>query len=353
MENYVCFLGDISFNGIVSSQPELNGWRYKQVAPFLQSFKLVLANLESPVSDGFPLNPRKTVGYFSSPAVTASLLQELNIGCVSLANNHIFDYLEPGLEATIRCLDQQNIKHTGAGWLPEHVAPVIFQFEKRIAFLAYVDASTNPHAQQSSSLYINYLDVEKVIADVLAVRNDVDYVICSLHWGADYSYYPTRQQRELAHRIVDAGVDMIMGHHSHTMQPMERYKEGLIFYGLGGLTYGDDFWRGELRALRRKTKVSIIPCFDSCLDLTGFIGTKELQGNRVEFIDFDIRGWYRHKQNQMMLIHRWRIVEFVVWAKEKYMDRFYEFFFGYYRNGVMDILTLRVLRKLNVLFRKG
>jgi len=121
----IILLGDIAFTGIISEQPEKNKDRYKELAPILKSADLVFTNLEVPVkADGFR-NEHKNIIHYSLPVPTRDLLKILNIGCVSLANNHIYDCKMPGLEATINILDDLGIYHTGAGWLPEHIESVI------------------------------------------------------------------------------------------------------------------------------------------------------------------------------------------------------------------------------------
>lgn len=180
------------------------------------------------------------------PAPTEDLLRMLNIGCVFLANNHIYDFKMPGLQATISMLNELGIYHTGAGWFSDHIDPVIINnTDIRIAFIAYIDKSTNPKTEYFPELLINYFDVDKVLSDNHNISNTVDKLIINIHWGVDYSFYPTPEQIYISRRLVDAGTDVIMGHHPHTIQPYETYYRGLIFYSLGGLTFGDNIKEGK------------------------------------------------------------------------------------------------------------
>ena len=181
-------LGDLAFNGLLSKQPGSNRIRFQDIVPILNSIDLVFANLEMPIKVDNSVNEHKNFIHYSLPEPTKELLTMLNIGCVSLANNHIYDCKMPGLRATINMLDELGIYHVGAGWLPEHVEPVIINTSScKIAFLAYVDKSTNPGTENFPELLINYFDIERVMSDIKIVRNQVDRIIVSLHWTIQIS----------------------------------------------------------------------------------------------------------------------------------------------------------------------
>ena len=179
-------VGDIAFSGLLSSDSHKNHKRFKNITNVFLKDELIFANLEVPVKVDSTVNENKNFIHYSLPEPTAELLQILHIGCVSLANNHIFDCKMPGLKATIEILDRLGIYHTGAGWLPEHCEPVIIDGKVKIGFMAYVDKSTNPKTETFSELFINYFEKEKVLKDIKGIRNKVDKVICSIHWGNDY-----------------------------------------------------------------------------------------------------------------------------------------------------------------------
>ena len=80
--------------------------------------------------------------------------------------------------------------------------------------------------------------------DVARVRTMADRVVVSLHWGAEYQSMPSREQQELAHQLVDAGVDLIIGHHPHWFQGVEVYKGKVIAYSLGNFVM-DQNWSDE------------------------------------------------------------------------------------------------------------
>lgn len=343
------FIGDIAFTGILSEEPAKNPERFKHITPILKKTDIVFANLEVPVKVGEIVNEQKKIIHYSLPEPTEQLLKLLNIGCVSLANNHIYDCKMDGLKATIGVLDRLGIYHTGAGWRNEHTEPVIIeQNGYRIGFLAYVDKSTNPKTEYFPELLINYLDIDKVKSDIKSIKAKVDKIICSIHWGVDYSFYPTLKQRVLARSFIDAGADILMGHHPHTLQPYEIYNSGHLFYSLGGLTFGDYQKPGDknLHAIYRKTKKGIIAKYVPENNAFSFISTHEKKGNIVKIIRRDYKKWSQRMWMLFRIKHSSVITFNVFFLKEKILDRVYEYFFGYYQNPFKRLFQFSNIRKI-------
>ncbi len=337
MKNIV-FLGDVALNGLISRQAELNPIRFKDIFPILQNAEFVFANLETIIKSGENTNENKDFIHFADKGVTINLLKSLNIGCVSLANNHIYDYKMPGLKATIEALDKLGIYHTGAGWEPSHIEPSIINIgSQKIAFFAYVDKSTNPKTEFFRELLINYFEPVNVIKDIQKIKGQVDKIICSIHWGIDYSNYPTIEQINTAHLLADSGVDFIMGHHTHTLQAIEKYKESSICYSLGSLCYGDQFWRESLRSLRISTKTSFIPFFDQDFNYLKSYKIKEKKGNFLQIKRGDFINWSEKRWKIFNLAKKYPIIKRTIRFKEKQWDKLYDFIFGYYRNPIIAI----------------
>jgi len=346
-------LGDIAFSGLLSEQPKKNQERFKEVAPILQQFDLVFANLEVPVKVDNNINEHKNIIHYSLPEATRHLLKLLNIGCVSLANNHIYDCNMAGLKATINLLDDLGIYHTGAGWKKEHIEPVIINNNgTRIGFLAYVDTTTNPGTINYPELLINYFEVEGVITKITKLKDHVDKLICSIHWGNDYSNFYTIKQKQLAHQIIDSGADIIMGHHPHTVQPYEIYNNGVIFYSLGQLCFGDLIFQGELRSLKRKTKLGIIVSLNGEVASNfNIISTKEKKGNTIIISKTNIILLLKIYSLINNLKIKYKLVDLLVRFKEAFIDRIYEFIFGYYRYPFKDFLDISNLKKFGYMAR--
>lgn len=347
-------LGDIAFNGLFLKDKQNNVHRFNEISHYFDDSTFTIANLEVPVKgkDG-ERNPNKNIHFYTEPDVVKEILPLLKIKVVSLANNHIGDYGVSGVQNTIDVLDELEILHTGAGTEKKHIDPVIFDFAgEKVAFLAYVDKSTNPKCENIPNIFINYLDARKVIKDIELIKSEVDLVILSIHWGIDYSYFYTKKQQYIAHNLIESGVDIIIGHHPHTFQPYEIYNDKPIFYSLGQLCFGDFLWEGELRALKRKTKTGMMVNLDlsNVLDFN-IIPTRELKGNYICLPDINIKRKIARLVKLNKLRFESRLIDWSLRVKETFFDRIFEYFFGYYRNPIKQLLNLTNLTKLKYLIR--
>lgn len=347
-------IGDIALNGLISEDLNNNENRFSIIQGYLNADDLIFANLETPAGDGVGFIENKKLHISCSPEVLKEILQELNICCLSLANNHILDYKESGLKSTIDILDSIGVFHTGAGWEKRHIEPVLItKGSIKVAFFAYVDLSTYPGYRTNEGLLLNSFQIDKAKFDIKGMRNYADIVIFSIHWGVDYSSYPTVKQIEISKELLDAGADIIMGHHSHTAQPFEAYKGKYIFYGLGSLTYGDDFWNGELRALRKKTKFSFIPVIeftDGKLKLLKGIETREKKGNYLILGNKNYFKWSDRRMREFRLANKCIIAKYLLRWKESYVDKYIDFLFGYYRHPLRELLNPINYKRLFIKF---
>jgi len=161
---------------------------------------------------------------------------------VCLANNHIMDFGEQGFLDTINSLDKLGVKYFGCGSLKDNCFnPTYIEIDgKKVALLGYACPSTN-------ALFVNK-DVRGVMQDnplrikediLLAQGNKADKIIISIHWGAEEVFRPKPDDIKIARSAIDAGADLVVGHHSHCIQPFEIYKGKYIFYGLGNCIMPD------------------------------------------------------------------------------------------------------------------
>ena len=192
---------------------------------------IVVANLESPVLDDQPENRVKLANWVNRgmPEGIAAM-KNAGITLVSLANNHIYDYGAEGVRATIGTLDREGIAHFGTMRKPVHTVSL---HGKTAAFLGW---SLLPDAtgDEGPRHYHCTGDVQRIIDEVKSVRDSVDTVVLALHWGNEYVPQPSQKQQDTARQLLDSGVDILLGHHSHTVQPVELYGGGgLVAYSLG------------------------------------------------------------------------------------------------------------------------
>ncbi|MCX7983551.1 MAG: CapA family protein [Bacteroidetes bacterium] len=199
------------------------------------SYDCMMVNLENPITLTNE-NIEKPYTFKMHPRYL-QLLKQARISVVSCANNHIGDYGRRGIEETMRWLDVAGIASVGVGTVEKVREPyILFKKGKRIGFLAY--GSNGIHIATKNNVGTLPVERSTIVQDVKRAKPRVDFLVVSLHWGNENEHYPTEHQRNLARSIIDAGADLIIGHHPHVLQGYEKYKHGLICYSLGNFLFG-------------------------------------------------------------------------------------------------------------------
>lgn len=185
---------------------------------FLRGIDAIVANLEGPITNTADCQEKEVT--FKFPPETARLLGRYIDG-VSLANNHSGDCGVKGLEDTKHVLNEEDIFY-----LSEDTAPHIVQIGDLAVAIMGV-----------SELGRRVEDFKTTVDAIKALKLKYDQVVVHIHWGYELATLPSEQQRQAAKTLIDAGADVIIGHHPHVIQPVERYKDGLIFYSLGNFIF--------------------------------------------------------------------------------------------------------------------
>ena len=244
-----------------------------EVATLLRSADIAFGNLETPVSErGTPAE--KWVNMRMSPDLLSDVTG-LGFDLVTLANNHMMDFGEVAFFDTLDHLHEHGLPYVGAGadlgaaWQAE----VVSVGEIKVAFLgaastlgpgsaaaedkpgvAPIHVSESYHIdppasmeQPGSAPYVSTRawreDVDRAIAAIDAVRAEADFVVLALHWGVPPFWRSRFQdgladyQVEVGHALIDAGADVIVGHHPHSLQEVELYRGKPIFYSLGNFVF--------------------------------------------------------------------------------------------------------------------
>lgn len=216
---------------------------FDKTVKYLAGADIVCGNLEGIIS---PKN-REESGiqkeiFWGNPDC-AQAMKVAGFNCLFLANNHTAQHGKNALERTCTLLEKHGIQRTGFNPAnPQHPIPAIFHLQGHtVAMLAYCE--TQQYHLDSPILPI--IDFDNIRQDIESVKDQADIVIISLHWGEEFINYPSHDQVDLAHKIIDAGANVILGHHSHTMQGIEKYRHGLIAYSLG--SFIKDLWPKKLR----------------------------------------------------------------------------------------------------------
>jgi len=231
-------VGDVMPAGYFSERWEelRDHWLPQAARPWFDS-DVVFANLECVASNAGPPLPGKIVTYAKPESLV--ILQDLNCDVVNLANNHQMDYGIAASEATRAHLDSLGIAYGGAGrTLEESRRPVMLERKGcQIGFLFYSwtheFAEPVPAATQDGP-GVSPMDMPAIIDGIQALKDGgADIVVVSLHWGEGKSHHVRPENVAQARAMVDAGADIVAGHHTHCLQGWEMYKGRPIFYGLG------------------------------------------------------------------------------------------------------------------------
>ncbi|OQX84761.1 hypothetical protein B6D60_08805 [candidate division KSB1 bacterium 4484_87] len=235
----VVAVGDIMLGNHTTQYIRNHGAEYpfSATSSILRSGDITMGNLEGPfVTSGTPFDKKFT---FKVPPDLASSLPFAGFDVMTLANNHILDYGIDGLTETIAVLDSLNIAHCGAG-LDEHAAsePAILERNGlRIAVFGY--SMTFPDefwaTKKSEGTCFPY---QRILARTIPHYDSTcDIVVANFHWGRELKNVPRDYQKQMAHKAIDLGADLIIGHHPHVLQGMEIYKNRLIAYSLGNFAF--------------------------------------------------------------------------------------------------------------------
>ena len=207
-----------------------------RVRELIRPGDLNFANLESVMSDigsrSWSLGNREIRGDPSH----VYILRAIGWNVLSIANNHIFQHGPDAFRHTLENLKKAGINPVGASGRAAQPASVVTNAGPA-RFLAY-SLRPEQYAHQGDLPYANVRASTSLIEDVARARRDFGGpLICSLHWGLEFMGSPTREQQELGRSLIDSGADLIVGHHPHTLQGIEEYKNGLIAYSLGNFIF--------------------------------------------------------------------------------------------------------------------
>ncbi len=236
---------------------------FSSARSLIRSADIAICNLECPISSHGLATPMKLTDggrvrhneyLFRAPPPQAQRLADAGFDGITLANNHLMDFGGEALLETLHLLDEAGIRHTGAG--PDLAAarePMTFDVDGQIiAVMARVKASTLPAAgdfaatdQTAGTVFAHCDDTGRpdresaaeLRADIADACRQADVVIASFHWGEEAAENPTPEQRNLAHLAVDAGADIVIGHHPHVLQGVEIYRGHPIVYSLGNFAF--------------------------------------------------------------------------------------------------------------------
>jgi len=240
-------VGDLMLGRSVGDRIQSQGAAsvFSGVATKLLQADLLAANLECVISDQG--TPQFKAYNFQAPPAAIDALTSAGFDVLSLANNHSMDYGLDGLADMLARLREAGLNTVGAGADAEAAeAPVILERNGvHVAFLSYVNVpvesrtafDTHNWAAAVEKPGVAWGEPGTIAKDVAAAKTVADVVVVMLHSGLENNFAVNAIQRSLAHAAIDAGAALVIGAHSHTLQPVEHYKDGLIAYSLGNFVF--------------------------------------------------------------------------------------------------------------------
>lgn len=193
----------------------------------LDSYDFRVVNLEGPIVVMDRNDCQQKIYNFQFAPNTTEKLKEVGINMVNIANNHSLDCYRRGFNSTKDYLSKAGISYIGD--MEHEKSYFVKEIQgKKIAFVG-IDAVTPP------------ISVSGFYNIIKKLKTENDYVVVNIHWGEEYNLGFTQAQKNLAHKLIDNGVDVIFGHHPHVVEPVEVYKNRVIFYSLGNFVFDQDF----------------------------------------------------------------------------------------------------------------
>jgi len=228
----ILLIGDIMLDRGVEDLIKQNSiyYPFQKIGHFLRGVDIVFGNLEGPIVKNPPELLDNSLKFAFSPQVIKGA-SWCNFNLFSLANNHTLDMGKEGLEETKEWLRKYQINFVGSP-LSGSSDNLDSSFSRdNIIFLAF------------NQIFPFMMKEEEIIKTIKTVKslNPDNFLIVGLHWGEEYKLINSSAQQSLAHKIIEAGADLIIGHHPHVVQNIEKYQGKLIFYSLGNFIFDQYF----------------------------------------------------------------------------------------------------------------
>jgi poly-gamma-glutamate synthesis protein (capsule biosynthesis protein) len=229
------FFGDIMLDRYVGDKIKAAGsedFIFSSLASssIFQGNDIVSANLEGAVTDGGAHWPPVEANDFAFAPQLVAGLKKYNFNYFNIANNHLADQGENGIIQTEKNLNDLGYNFAGCAdrEVGDCTAKIVEVNGRKIGFTG-------------ASMVYGTPDEDVLTAKIRALATSTDLVIAQMHWGTEYQHEMNNNQIELAHKLIDAGADMVIGHHPHVVGGIEIYKNKPIFYSLGNFVFDQYF----------------------------------------------------------------------------------------------------------------
>ena len=293
------FVGDVSLADnwhIIpkyDSRGGITGILSDDILNIMRNEDLMIANSEFTVSNRGSAMSGKVYTFRAKPE-RLKIYEEMGVDMVTLANNHVYDFGGEAFLDMLDYLDEYKIPHIGAGRNIEEAKRPYYYIIGGYKF-AFVNATRaekyilTPEATESSGGVFRCYDPTALIEEIKELKKESDYVIAILHYGTEGSHQLEEAQVSSSHAYIDAGADVVVGHHAHTLQGVEFYNHKPIIYNLGNFIFSHDLDDTAIFQIdikeRGKLEYTIIPALQKdCY-------TDTLIGEGKQRVINDINSW--------------------------------------------------------------
>lgn len=245
------FIGDVSLADDWYIMPKYDergkkiyGILSESVVDIMTSSDIMVANNEFTISNKGEKMPKKYYTFRASPE-RLSIYEEMGVNLVTLANNHIYDYGETAFYDALDALEDYNIPYVGAGRNIEE-AKLPFYYVINGYKIGFVNATRaekfilTPEAKENSGGVLRCYDPTTFINVIEETKKNSDFVIALVHWGKEDSSELEQVQLETAPKYIDAGADLIVGTHAHTLQGIDFYNNKAVVYNIGDFIFNHE-----------------------------------------------------------------------------------------------------------------
>jgi poly-gamma-glutamate synthesis protein (capsule biosynthesis protein) len=222
----------------------------------LKEADIVFANLEGTISDkGSDLG--NLYSFRMDPSI-APTLKSAGFTILSVANNHVGDWGRLAYIDSLNRLKENEILYTGGGMtsIEAETPTIIEKYDMKIGFLGFSDVGPKymeTGVDKAGLLLASNPRFEEIISNA---SKQVDYLIVSFHFGDEYKKTHNQRQEELAHKAIDNGAKIVVGHHPHVIEDTEVYKDGYIMYSLGNLLFDQKFSTDTMQGMLVQIKLN-------------------------------------------------------------------------------------------------
>jgi poly-gamma-glutamate synthesis protein (capsule biosynthesis protein) len=243
----VVAVGDVSLARGVKTAVDEGTNPFDSVRDVVIPADLAICNLECALTEETEHVPGKGPygggTYLAGCPSSAGLLADAGFDIICLANNHTMDYGVTGLEDTMDALDSAELARCGAGFNDEEArVPAVIDVDGFIVYcFAFSEVEPRFFSAGPDTGGVAWLNRATVLNAITTAKKKADLIVVSIHWGTEGAAEPTYAQKNMARAMVDAGADVLLGHHAHVPGPVETYNGAIIAYGLGNFVFDTVF----------------------------------------------------------------------------------------------------------------